>query len=555
MPNPVFLDDSQAARKHTHSPQRRRGKERDRNVISYNRKHKSRVPVIGADVTPSMLLDVFYEPREVPLYDDDTYPPLTTWDLATNTRFQFAHAWRAHASKLREDDWTLNPRLLGKASIWARSSNTSSPRIFGTTGHVSIGHLRPWELALPKKSMEHASDGQAHERETRAGVDVSSKHVLPDDTLPVVAGSALSQPFSSVVVDTENDMNQYFNGLDDSPNKHIPSRQQLAPTHAFRSHLLHSAGRAEINSFDFGFPSLALDSRLADISGQEYFLGAPPGPTTADINLPLASGPTSDPTFGPANYITPSPSNAFATDGPLADVWSFDQGEPLDDKSHPGNDAPPTVPGTINPSLLGPEQPEIHSVEPKSTQKRRSKLPEPVIYIRRPINSSALPVIAGKRPVQIKYRDPGVSSASPSTRKQSNESSPNPTENPTEPSTSDLDEPLPVKRRPAPSRKLRKAHTASESDSDFIPCTSQSKIKLKIKRTSIGDKEAISQCGDAEDEAVPTMSYCHQCRNKSMRPKMLCSNVVEDRVCGKRFCNRCVLFRLVSSFPSPLSSI
>ncbi|KAF9235977.1 hypothetical protein BU15DRAFT_50737 [Melanogaster broomeanus] len=44
-------------------------------------------------------------------------------------------------------------------------------------------------------------------------------------------------------------------------------------------------------------------------------------------------------------------------------------------------------------------------------------------------------------------------------------------------------------------------------------------------------------------EVVPEKTCCHQCRNTTLRPKMQCSNASRDRVCGKRFCNRCILNR------------
>ncbi|KIK36007.1 hypothetical protein CY34DRAFT_95179, partial [Suillus luteus UH-Slu-Lm8-n1] len=47
---------------------------------------------------------------------------------------------------------------------------------------------------------------------------------------------------------------------------------------------------------------------------------------------------------------------------------------------------------------------------------------------------------------------------------------------------------------------------------------------------------------DGDLEVVKT--FCHQCRSTQTRPKMQCSKRRPDRqICGKRFCNRCMLNR------------
>lgn len=545
IPKPSSLAESPLTNQRTLSPQKQKGKEREHDVVSPRKKYKRRAPAHGTDVTSNKLLDAFYEPTQIPLYQNDTYPLLTTLDLATNSRFQFAHAWRAHASRLREAelDWTFKFGILGRASIWARSVDTLSPRVPGTTGYVSIEQPRSWHLVPLEKSTERVPDEDTHATENDVVVDADtdtddSYLLLPDNALPVpsvpvesaLSDSSVSQAVSSTVVGTEPDLNQYFSELNDSPNKHDPSRHQLALSHTFCPNLLQS------DSFGLGFPSLDVDPQVADTSGYERFLGVPPSPTTADMESSLAPGPTPNSPFEPASYFPASQSNVFAVDAPPAHIWTLEQGGGLllDDNPPPSNDDPPSALGTINPSLLGLEQPRA---EPKhTTPKRRSKLPEPVIYMRRPIDPSTLPLVSGKRSVQIKYRDPGGSPATPSTRTTSNEGSSNLVTNGIELSTSDTDEP--TKRRSILSCKQREAQIASESDSDYIPETSQPKLKIKIKRPS----------QSTEAETVPTMSFCHQCRNTSLRPKMLCSNAIEGRVCGKRFCNRCILYRLVFHF-------
>ncbi|KAG8221743.1 hypothetical protein J3R82DRAFT_2033 [Butyriboletus roseoflavus] len=553
--------ESSVTKERTPSLPRWKGKERKHDAVSF-RKYEQRAHATRSDVAPSASLDAFYEHTSIPLVDGDTYPPLTTSDLATNTRFQFAHAWRGHASRLwkAELDCMFKFRLLGKASTWVRSVDASSPRIPGTAGYVSSEQLRPWELVPPDspsrgKNTKHSLDEQADATESHSVVGDDANHLpLPDDAMPVpgiavdqtLSNTTLSQSFSSTAVDMEHDMNQYFNGLSDSPNKHIP-RPQLSPMHTFRPHLLQSAGHTQISPLELGFPSLEPDPRLADKSGHECFLGVPPSPTTADVEPLTAPLLTPDSPFEPVDNFTTSLSNLFAGEA-LMDAWSFEQGEGLlpDNDSASNDHVPPAALGTIDPSLLGPEQPQTTSRASKDTTlKRRPKLPEPVIYIRRPIDSSALPLVSGKRPVQIKYRDSDGSPAAPSTQSASKQASSQRVEHPVELSTNDTHDPPRVKRCSVPSRKRREYHTTSESESGYIPETSKPKLKLKLKlkRPSVRDEETLAEDPDTGAGTVPTMSFCHQCRHKSDRPKMLCSNMVDGRACGKRFCNRCILHR------------
>jgi len=538
-------------------PQKLKGKEREHDIVSSHEEYMQHPPADGADVSPKFL-DVFYEHTMIPLEDDDAYPPLTTLDLATNTRFQFAHAWREHASRLREAelDWTFKFGLPGKACIWARSVDVSSPRIPGTAGYTSIDQLRSWELVVPEispqeKSTADVSDEQAGVTESHAIAEVANCLSSPDDAPRALSAAfdptpSSSTPFSQgrAVVDVEPDINQFFNGLSDFPTEHVSPRQQLAPTHTFRPHLLQPARHAEANSLGLGSPSLELDLRLADTANHEWFLGVPPSPTPASMESSAAPGPILDSSFEPVNYFPASPSSAFEP-SPM-DPWPFEQGEdllPVSD-SPPSNHLMSTTPGTIDPSLLGPGQSQTPSGAPKDmTLKRRSKLPEPVIYIRRPIDSSRLPMVSGKRPVQIKYRNSRGSPATPSTQTEFNGEPSHLVESPVALSTNDTgDFPL-AKRRSVPSRKLCEYHDAFGSDSDYVPDTSMPKIKPKLKRLNLRDNKSVVEHQGIETE----MSYCHQCRNKSVRPKMLCSNIIQGRVCGKRFCNRCILYRLVRS--------
>ena len=523
-----------------------KGKEREHDIVS-SPKHERHTHVNVADVAPSAPLDAFDEYSVIPLEDEDDYPPLSALGLATNTRFQFVHAWREQASRF-ELDGMFKFRLLGKACIWVQSVDTLSPRIPGTAGYVSSEQLRPWQLVPPDSPRsKHVLDQQADATESRLVVGADANCLsLSDDALPVpsvavdpaLSNSTLSQGFPSTAVDVEHDMNQYFNGLSDSPSKHVP--RQPAPINTFRPHLLQSAGHAQMNPLDLVFPSLEPDSRFADTLGHECFLGVPPSPTTADMEPLTAPGLTPDSPFAPVDSFRSSLSNIFGGE----DAWPFEQGEGLllDNNSPSNSHAPPTALGTIDPSLLGPERPQAPSRATKGpTVKRQSKLPEPVIYIRRPIDSSTLPLVSGKRTVQIKYRDPEGSPATPSTQSVSQQTSLNPVEL----ATNDMDDSSRAKRYSAPSRKRRGYHTPSDSDSNFIPETAKPKpkIKIKIKRPSVKDKESLAEDQGADAGTVSTVSFCHQCRHTSGRPKMVCSNMADGRACGKRFCNRCILYR------------
>ncbi|KAG9311191.1 hypothetical protein JVU11DRAFT_8266 [Chiua virens] len=551
VPNHNPRPESPAIEQQIHSS---KGKERERSVpCSHTQDEQPTPPDAAKEADLCVVLDVFDEPTVLSIEDDGTYPPLTPLDLGINTRFYFIHAWRSNASRLQidEPDWPL--KILGKPSIWAMPVVPPAPRSPETTGYVTSEQLRSWELVPSEGSHEKQTKDFLEEQTESHTIDAD--HLpLPDGCLPVPnaadppsSSPTVSQGLLSTAVDMVHDMNQYFDGLGDSPRKQLPLRQQLGLTHTFRPHLLQSMGHARMNAFGLDFPPLELEPRLADAGGNECFLGVPPSPTTEDIGPSIATQSTDSP-FEPASYFPASPSNAFPREAP-AGAWGFEQGAgPLPDSDLlPSDQVSPVVSGTIDPSLLGLEkQPQTPLVVRKdATPKKRSRLPEPVIYVRRPMDPSSLPLLPGKRSVQIKYRDAEGSSMTPSTRARSNEMPLNAVDSPAEASTNDGDDLPRVKRRSLPSRKVVQAQAASESNSDYIPEASTSKSnKSKPKRPRGKDKESVSDIEDQETETAPTKTYCHQCRNKTARPKMMCSNVTNiGNICGKRFCNRCILYR------------
>ncbi|KAF9218474.1 hypothetical protein BS17DRAFT_883427, partial [Gyrodon lividus] len=556
------------------SPDKRKGKERECEDVAFlsspaRKKYKPRAPATfgaGFDTTPSTLLDAFYAHAMVPLGDVDLEPPLTRTDLATNTRFQFAHTWRKHTSTLQgaELEWITRFKVLGRACTMAGPSRVSLPPIPGTAGYVMNQELRAWELVPPESSPRKRSNNEkgrtteaaaepanAKKRASASDVDTDPPDVAPPPPKlvhdPELSNSTILQEGDGarVDVDMDVDMNQYFNGLGDSPNKSVVSpAQHLIPTHTSRPHLLQFTGQVQLNSHVSGLP-LSVDTVLAQKDGSEYFFGMPPSPTAVELEPhPLLTSLPPSP-FQADDHLVSQEDNFFVVQSGSSvhtSPWSLREGGDLskssDSPTTPRNDASPIALSTIDPSLLCGEQ--LPAAQPKvATPKSRPRLPEPIIYIRRPMDSSSLPLFSGKRPVQIKFRnlppttndienDDEPISQTQTGSKGKNDSTPSShVQNDVERSASVAEEDN-TRTSSLPKRPLAPPETVKPKP--------KPKLALKPSRTT---RKAIAD----SQELAPERTFCHQCRNTNVRPKMQCSNTVQDHVCGKRFCNRCILNR------------
>jgi hypothetical protein len=599
------------------SPDKRKGKEREReDVVSSStparKKYKPRAPITfgaGLDTTPSALLDAFYAHAIIPLGDVDIEPPLTRIDLATNSRFEFAHAWRKRTSTLQEAELECITRfkVIGRACTMAGPPRASLSPILGTAGYVVSRELQEWELVPPESSPRKKSSSSKKTRTTKAALEPANAKkrastfdvdagppanpsadpldVHPNPVYdPKLSNSTMVQEGESTGAIVDIDVDMYFNGLSDSPKPVVPPPQHVV--HTSGVHLQQFAEQAQPNNHVTRFPPLSIDTMLARTDGNECFFGMPPSPTVAEMEPPPRLLTPAPPSPFQVDHFVSQEGNLFVQSGSptLTPPWSLSQSGdlPQNDDSHtllssPSNGDFPTALDTIDPSLLGGQQPL--APQPKVVPpKRRSTLPEPIIYVRRPIHSSSLPMVSGKRPVQIKFRSQelphttaveesddepiSVTHAGPKGENGSTLSSR--VRNDVEQSASVADEDnttsssLP-KRRSLPSRKMRDLRKSisrvdSESDSSFAPSrVSQSpsvsvlpetdkpkpkpqpKLKLKLKPSRTGGNQ----------EVVAEETFCHQCRNTNARPKMQCSNKVQGCVCGKRFCNRCILNRSV----------
>ncbi|KIK81166.1 hypothetical protein PAXRUDRAFT_833041 [Paxillus rubicundulus Ve08.2h10] len=582
------------------SSDRSKGKEREREDVASStpahKKHKSRASITfgaGLDTTPSTLLDATYAHAIVPLEGVDIEPPLTRIDLATNTRFEFAHAWRKRTSTLQEAEleWITRFKVIGRACSMAGPSRASLSPQLSTAGYFVNGGLQEWELVAPESSPRNKS-GSKGTRTTKSPDPANAKKrastfdvkVDPPADPPNVHPNAIYDPELSnsttvqegedagAIVDIDVDM--YFNGLSDSPKPVVPPQHHVAPIHTFGVHLLQFAEQAQPNSHASGFPPLSIDTMLAQKDGEEYFFGMPPSPTAAEMEPPPPLLTPAPPSPFQVDHFVSQEGHLFVQSGSptLTPPWSLSESGDLpqnDDSrvllSSPSNGVFPSALDTIDPSLLGGQQPPVP--QPKvAPPKRRSNLPEPIIYVRRPIHSSSLPVVPGKRPVQIKFRSqelPPTTGAEESDDERISVTGAGPkvpdgsilssrVRNNVERSASVAGEDnitsssLP-KRCSLPSRKSI-SRVESESDSSFapsrvsqslsisvLPKTNKPKPKLKLKPKS-------SRTG-RNQEVITEGTFCHQCRNTNVRPKMQCSNKVQGYVCGKRFCNRCILHR------------
>ncbi|KAG2755116.1 hypothetical protein P692DRAFT_20719172 [Suillus brevipes Sb2] len=101
--------------------------------------------------------------------------------------------------------------------------------------------------------------------------------------------------------------------------------------------------------------------------------------------------------------------------------------------------------------------------------------------------------------------------------------------------------------------RLRRSGTRAGSDGSSVPSKASSSASSAVFATPLPETKLskvhapppLAQTtpqDDGDPEVVKT--FCHQCRSTQTRPKMQCSKRRPDRqICGKRFCNRCMLNR------------
>ncbi|KAG2117539.1 hypothetical protein BD769DRAFT_1778038 [Suillus cothurnatus] len=338
------------------------------------------------------------------------------------------------------------------------------------------------------------------------------------------------------ILDFNSEMDQYLNDLGDSPAKTYPpdiKHTQSAPNSFLSS--LHSATRLPHDT-----------ASVTREDAEDSFFGVPPSPRL------LSESPSLQLTDMYATNSSHSLDGSFDFVLPEDGQWSLS----------PDSFSPPDSVGTIDPSLLGGSEPPL-----PSTGARSSKPPPagPIIYVRRPPRVSAsqeAPALSDKKPgksrrnVQIKYR----TSKSTSITDEGGATS----------SARKLDDgegkddrgwtadavsapPAQLGARPSLKIRIRRTNTRASSDGSFAPSKASSSTSSPVFTTPFPEAKPsklhtppppaqTTPRNDDEPEVVKI--FCHHCRSTQTRPKMQCSKRHPDRtICGKRFCNRCILNR------------
>lgn len=555
----------------------RKGKERERErpppaPARRKRKFKPRLRKFGEDVStiPTQILDAQYPAIELDIHDLPDFLPHHDNILQSSTYYIYVKRIQRLYAQLHEglpemiagmkgpavpDDEKdekeyepVLPRVLAplfqerpdiEAALtpyFARASLKGSSR----KGKIK-NNLEPQNVPTSSKS-ELGSAGTVLQTQ-----DPSSSNVLDD----ISHYTALE---GDQILDFSTEMDQYLNDLGDSPPKTCSSGVKYT--------------RSAPNSF-IGFlnNTTRLPPDAASVTredAEDSFFGVPPSPKLVSD---LSSLQLTD------TYATNSSHSLDASfDLALPEDGQWSLSPTIEKKSiSPESLSPSGSAGTIDPSLLGGSEPPPKPPLPPSRSTQNSKkLPAgPIIYVRRPPGVSAsqeAPALSDKISgklrgnVQIKYRTSESASVTDEgdmarlTRKLDDGevkddggwtaeavSAP-----PTRPGT-----------QPSLKLRIRRSGTRAGSDGSFAPSKTSSstspavsatplpETKLSKARAPLPPAQTMLQ-DDGEPEVVKTS--CHQCRNTNTRPKMHCSKRRPDRsICGKRFCNKCILNRSVVS--------
>ncbi|KAH7890317.1 hypothetical protein F5I97DRAFT_1971899 [Phlebopus sp. FC_14] len=545
--------------------EKRKWKERERDTVSspaalVRRKRKRRpTTTFGVDIDTSSnaLLDAYYAHTALPIGDVNVYPPLSLPSFVADTRFAFAHAWRKNAARLPLTRKASGDVASEEKPTWELVSGPH--KITGTrciSGATAGTAQMQDQISIMEDAGHEPHASTANPLAPSCDQKTSALPTLPDDQGPAVD------------IDADVDMDEYFNDLGDSPSK-TSQRDISSPTQSFHP-MIHLTGPSLFNTHTSSFSSDPVLS--AQREGRDSFLGLPPSPSAAETVHPQDTDPFVPPPLQPEDCVIGDDNFTHVHSGSPThtNTWSLNETGSLQQDGDslttpPTGESASIAFSTINPSLLGGEQIPEPVCKPAIAEPQ-SKLPEPIVYIRRPLHSSGLSVATGgKRAVQIKYRDQDLPATTENVEDRvtpvtaSKGKGKKKERTPADLIRSDAKESVDVvetqavgssqeKRTRLPSYKIRISKTSITSvESDSVPSpaserlsaslppsnTDQPKVKLKQPRKT----------ADVEEIAVEN-TFCHQCRNTTTRPKMQCSNKLRDgRVCGKRFCQRCILRR------------
>jgi len=118
--------------------------------------------------------------------------------------------------------------------------------------------------------------------------------------------------------------------------------------------------------------------------------------------------------------------------------------------------------------------------------------------------------------------------------------------------------------RPSLKIRIRRSDTRASSDGSFVQSqASSSAASPAVSLLRLPERKppkvykppptppTPQEESESESESEPERIWCHQCRWWVTKPKMECSKRREGQICGKMFCDRCIIQRSVREARTP----
>ncbi|KAG1741704.1 hypothetical protein EDB19DRAFT_1704721 [Suillus lakei] len=551
----------------------RKGKERERErpppaPMRPRKKYKPRSRKFGDDVStvPNQILDAQYPALELDIHELPTFLPHHDNILRSSTYYIYLRRIQRLYAQLQDglpemiaemkglavpddekdekEDGPILPHILAPLFEERPDIEAALAPYFGRAPPKSSSRKGKIKNSLEAQNVPSSSKPKPGFTGTVLQTQGPSSSNVVDDI------SHYTVPEEDQTFDFSMEMDQYLNDLGDSPAKTYPPgiKHARSTSNAFIG-FLHNTTRLP--------PDVASVTRE---DAEDSFFGVPPSPKM------VSESPSLQLTDGYATNSSHSLDASFDLVLPEDDQWCMSP--TIEKKSISPDSTPSGSAGTIDPSLLGGSEPPLKSPPsslPQSTGAQHPKQlpPGPIIYVRRPPGVSAsqeAPALSDKTPgksrrnVQIKYR----TSESVSVTDEGDAAS--------LARKVDADEvkddgewtaeavsgpPAPSGVQPSLKIRIRRSGTRAGSDGSFVPSNASGSAspavletppEMKLPKVHAPRPAQVMPQDDDRPEAVAT--GCHQCRNTHTRPKMQCSKRRPDKsICGKRFCNRCMLNR------------
>lgn len=513
-------------------------------------KQKNRAPKYfgeGISTVPTAILNVHYPPIKLDIpellpYFDDTWHRNTYW--IERVRYKRHHA-QLHQGL---PEMIAQMKSLGGPGQ-DQKDGPILPRIlaplFEQRADIAASLAAQWEYA-PQK---HSRKGKSTDISETQNIPSSSNS---DPSSPTFADDNLVEHFTMLEegqpLDFSMEMHQYLNDFGDSPPKSHPFDMKAVHVPNSYRNASHLTGFLHHTT---GLPPLGARGDAVD-----GFLGVPPSPKQdRSISSPLRYSDAYS--IDHSHTLDDSFEHVFPEEG----AWSKMPNVVEEEVVSSASVSPQESAGTIDPSLLGGNEPPPKQSPspvippPNGTKTLKKRTLGPIIYVRRPPGVSATQEAPKSRGnIQIKYRMSG--SISPM-----DEDGVTPNKD-VEDVAGWAAESVPVHPGARPSLKIRihRSDTRASSDGSFVPSqpsTSNSASPV-VPSTPLPDVTRLrvqepttappTKRREGKKPEVFESRCCHQCRNKTTKPKMQCSKRRQDRqICGKLFCDRCILNRSVIS--------